>query len=268
MKLAACYTLFNGLELLDNSINQIFDCVDEIILCYQKISNKGNVSNEIEAFIHERKGKNKLHILFFEPDLHLNTKENERNKHQTMIDFAKKLNCTHFFLSATDHFYKKNEFLGAKKDCESLDFDVTFTKMYTYYKKYTWQITPIENYLMPFICKLYPETSIVKLRSHPYDKIVVDPSVKIFPCATWYVFEEEEIMMHHYSMVRIDIKNKFQNAAASIRWPNGLAEEFLFEWENYTINENSGVKYFQGRKIKEVPDYFFGKSIFTQSGQL
>jgi len=176
---------------------------------------------------------------------------------------AKKIGCTHFFLSATDHFYQQKEFLSAKKMCFSLDYDVTFTKMYTYYKEITWQLTPIEAYLMPFICKLYPETTIERRKSFPYDKIIVDPSVQIYPCNNWYIFSEEEIMLHHYSMIRTDIKNKFENAAASIRWNEKMIQEFYNEWEKYNIDENPGVKYFQGRKIKIVDNYFFPNTKFT-----
>jgi hypothetical protein len=257
MKLAACYTIFNGLELLNDSIAQIIDCVDEIIICWQKNSNKGNESTEIEAFISQYAGKKHIHLVRFYPNLTVNTKENERLKHNIMLESAKKLGCTHFFLSATDHFYKKKEFLEAKKMCFSLDYDVTFTKMYTYYKKITWQLTPIEAYLMPFICKLYSETTIDRKISFPYDKIVVDPSVRIYPSNNWYIFSEEEIMMHHYSMIRHDIKNKFKNAAASIRWNEKMIEDFQNEWDNYDIDYNPGIKYFQGRKIKIVENYFF-----------
>lgn len=263
MRLAACYTIFNGLELLNHSISQIDDICDEIIICWQKKSNKGNDSIEIESFVKQYIGKNKYHLVYFEPNLSINTKENELNKHKKMLDFAKKLHCTHFFMSATDHFYIKEDFLNAKKSCLSLDFDVTFTKMYTYYKDFTWQLTPIEGYLMPFICKIYSETTLERKKTFPYDKILVDPSVRIYPCNNWYVFSESEIMLHHYSMIRINIKNKFNNAAASIRWNQSMIDEFINEYENYNLSENKGIKYFQGRKIKEVDDYFFLTKVFT-----
>lgn len=260
MRLAACYTVFNGLELLENAIKQIREEVDEIIICWQKTSNTGNISADVEAFIKKFEGLHNYHIVFFEPKPGVFTKENEQAKHQLMIDKAKELDCTHFLLSATDHFYKKDEFSAAKKEVLSLDFDVTFTKMYTYYKLPTWQLTPIEDYFMPFICKLYPDTRIDRAKTFPYNEIRVDQSVQVRPCGNWNIFQEDEIMLHHFSMIRDDVKNKFSNAAASVRWKPEMIKDFQEEFENYDINKNPGVKYFQGRKIKVVEDYFLGST--------
>ena len=62
-------------------------------------------------------------------------------------------------------------------------------------------------------------------------------------------------MLYHYSMVRIDIKKKFSNAAIFKKTEERI-KEYEFEYENYDLEKNEGVKYFGGRKIKIVPDYF------------
>lgn len=253
MKLTACYTVFNGLELLEKSIDQIYNLVDEVIICYQTVSNKGNKCDKVEAFVyHHFASMEKVTIIDFTPDLKKNTKQNESVKHQLMIEEAKKNGSTHFFLSATDHYYHASEFIAAKKIVERDDYDVTFTKMFTYYKFPTWQLIPIEDYCMPFIMKLYANTEIVN-RTYP---IVVDPSVKVNTCEKWMLFASDLIMMHHYSMIRTDIKSKFLNAAASIRWGKNAVDVFVAEYENYNLNSNPGIQYFQGRKVKEVPNYF------------
>lgn len=254
MKLSACYTVFNGLELLGKSIEQIYPLVDNVIICYQTVSNTGNPCNRVENFVHYHfQSKKKVIIVHFHPDFSVNTKENERKKHQLMLETARKAGSTHFFLSATDHFYDKEQFCFAKKAAESCDFDVTFTKMFTYYKHPTWQLTPIEDYYMPFIMKLHDNTCIASIRNYP---LRVDPSVQVNTYKNWYLFSENQIMMHHYSMIRENIKNKFKNAAASMRWKPGDAENFANEFENYDITENPGIKYFNGRKIKEVENIF------------
>ena len=254
MKLAACYTVFNGLELLEKSIQQIYPVVDVIIICYQTVSNKGNECKQVEKFVqYNFLAKKKVEIVKFTPDLSVNTKENERRKHQLMLETARKSGCSHFFLSATDHFYQLTEFVNAKEHVKWEDIDVSFTKMYTYYKHPTWQLNPIESYYMPFIMRLHPETKIAVVRNFP---LKVDPSVQVNTFAKWYLFPEEQIMMHHYSMIRENIKDKFKNAAASIRWRNEEAEMFAAEFENYDIESNPGIKYFQGRKIKIVENHF------------
>jgi hypothetical protein len=253
MKLAVCFTVFNGLELLESAVENITNQADKIIICYQDVSNRGEYCPHVSGFMLRFLNQYKCHVIKYETDLNLNTKENERKKHQMMIDYAKTLDATHFLLTATDHFYKEDEIIFAKKVIKALDYDVTLTAMYTYYKFPTWQLTPIEDYYMPFICKLYPETKIERVRGFP---VRVDPSVQINTCKTWHLFPQDQVMLHHYSMIRVDIQNKFRNAAASIRWSKEQVEDFINEFENYDLDRNPGISYFNGRKIKVVDDYF------------
>ena len=215
MKLAAMYSVFNALELLPGSIKQIYDDVDGIVIAWQNVSNRGNKSPEVEDFMNMLKSSlpdgGKIHLLYFMPDLKIGTKENERRKYQMRLDYAKKLGYTHYFTSATDHYYEPERFRWAKQRCMEEDWCVSLTMMYTYYKYPTWRLTPIEQYCMPFICKLKPETMITASNKYPER---VDPSVRITPVDSFYKFTREEIMMHHYSMVRDDIRDKFTNAAA------------------------------------------------------
>jgi hypothetical protein len=241
MKLAVCYTIF-GTELLSKSIRNIIHLVDEVIICYQEVSNTGNK----KPFDWTHEYNPKYHFVKYETDLKLGTKENERRKHQLMINTATKLGCSHFILSATDHFYRKDEVIYAKK--KALSYDVTFTAMYTYFKHPTWQLNPKEDYFMPFICKL--PAKIINTTKYP---LLVDPSVRV-EHKTWYLFNEDECMLHHFSMVRKDIRKKFENAASDrVR---KQIEHYTNEFEMYDIQENPGVSYFKGRKIKEVPNYF------------
>lgn len=255
MKLAVGITVFNGLELLERCVDHYSPMVSDIIICWQRTSNKGNVSDEVEPMVRAIKKKYYGNIALAEyfPDFTVNTKENERRKHNLMLAVAKAHSCSHFILSATDHFYHQEEFEHGKRLVESMNYDVTFTKMFTYYKKPTWQLTPIENYYAPFIIKLHKETSFEKERSYP---LLVDPSLKVNTKNNWYLFKEFEIMMHHYSMVRNDVQNKFDNAAASIRWTPEQVKQYREEFDNYNLETNPGIAYFQGRKIKEVPNFF------------
>lgn len=253
MKLAACYSVFNGLELLEKSILQILPYVDVVIISYQTVSNLGNPDYNVLPFVLKFEGE-KFKTLCFVPDLDKNTKANEIEKHNAMLQYAKELGCTHAFMSATDHFYNSNQFINAKAEVKEMDYDITFTSMFTYYKKPTWCIDPIEEYMMPFIIKLHPITTIIKKPvGYPAH---TDPSVCINTFAKHKIFSPAEIMMHHYSMLRVDIHSKFNNAAASIRWQPSDKIKFINEYENYDIKNNPGVAYFSGRKIKVVPDYF------------
>ena len=253
MKLAAMYSVFNATELLEGSIQQIYDHVDGVCICWQRFSNRGNEIKEIDLMeIYHLEKMNKVTLLEWEADQALQTKTNERAKYQHRLDWAKTQGFTHYFTSATDHYYLPEEFKIAKQFCEEYTYSVTFTKMFTYYKWPTWRLTPIEDYLMPFICELTPHTMATP---QPYKGFHTDPSVRIAPVHNFYEFEQREIMMHHFSMVRWDIEHKFRNAAASVNWAEKV-EGFVVEHRDYDIKKNPGVSYFKGRKIEVVDDLF------------
>jgi hypothetical protein len=249
MRLGALYSVFNGIELLEKSINQIIDHVDVVVICYQTVSNVGECDIDLYNNLKHLSSR-KVHLCHWIPDLSLTTKQNERNKHNAMLKIARSFGCTHFLMSACDHFYDRNEFFNYKTYCEQQDFDVTLTAMYTYYKHPTWQLFPIEEYYMPFICKLYEHTEFVSGKRLNY---LVDPSLVLNTSEKLCLLP---LMMHHYSMVRVDILSKFRNAAAGVRWTAEQRSKFITEYENYDIDKNEGIEYFKGRKVKVVPNYF------------
>lgn len=253
MKLALCYTVFDGLELLPASIKTMQKHVDEIIICFQKVSFTNQTSDIVEAFCYgiQQSHKN-VHVIEYQFEAKFGSKQNERNKHNLLVNKAKALGCTHAVLSATDHFYMDSQVSYAKNVILEADYDCTFTKMYTYYKHPTWRLSEIEDYHMPFIFKLYPDTQIVKIgRKYP---VYVDPSVQVSTCENHTIFTPKEIMLHHLSMVRKDIREKLSNAASY--WQPHEVDRFIQELDGYDITENPGISYFKGKKIEVVPDYF------------
>jgi hypothetical protein len=252
MKLALLYTVWTGddMEMLSRSIGKHIGHVDKIIVSIQSISNKGNIcvenSKDVMDFI--MACGTEIQVINFTPDLKLNTKQNERNKHNEMIQYAKRQGFTHFILCACDHFYEPEQFEYAKKyHLEHPEIDVSFTKMRTYYKHENWYLDPIENYSMPFIHTMHETTEIAYSNFYP---VHVDPSVKVNTCYHSYEFDTDEIILHHYSMVRKDIEKKLRNAAASIRWSELQILQFISEYQN--AKPGYSISYFQGRKIVEI----------------
>jgi hypothetical protein len=124
--------------------------------------------------------------------------------------------------------------------------------MFTYYKHPAWQLTPMEEYLMPFIMKIYPQTEFGR-QKYP---VVVDPALKVNTARHWLIFPVEELVLHHMSMIRVNIREKMQNSVSLGYWPQGSAERYIKEFESYSLQENPGVEYFQGRKVQVVDNYF------------
>lgn len=251
VSLAFCYSVFNSCELLEGSIEQIYNHVDNIIICIQTVSNSGNKIDSFDLNICkylDLKYK-KITLCYYDTDVSLNPKENERRKHNLMIQKAKYIGSSHFIFGAADHYYIEEEFKSAVDYAIKRNFDLTASAMFTYYKKPEFQLTPIESYYMPFVMKMYPETKISKGQ---YD-FLTDPSVRIEPVYSKYIFEEDELMMHHFSMVRKDLISKFNNSASAQNWPEKI-EGFIKEYENASVGDS--ISYFKNRKIVEVPNYF------------
>lgn len=248
-KVGAFYTVYDGTELLSRSIANISTNVDEIIIVWQDISNTGKRSNIVEYICNTMAAKYGCKIYQYRPNLNDNPKLNELNKHQYAIDRLKQLGCTHFIAMACDHFYDVEDFKRSK--AEALNYDVTFTHMFTYYKYPTCQITPIEEYVAPFICRLYPETKFIK---NNYSGIITDPSVRINTRKTSKLFHVDDIMLHHYSMVRSNMREKLENSAS--RFSRNVIENLLNEYDNFELHTGQRISYFNNSLTKIVPNYF------------
>ena len=250
MKLASLYTVWNALELLEGSIDQIYNDTDLIVIGWQKKSHYGVFSTEVEAFCIQLKKKyKKVKLVEFIPQRG-NAKQQERSKINQMIKFAQRESCTHFFLSATDHYYVPSQFVIAKEKAKQ--YDVTASKMYTYFKDPSWRLQPIETYYMPFICKLrVNQTHSANTRGKW--NVYVDPALCILPNDSFYEFKEEELMMHHYSFIRKDIEGKLRIAAAK----GIFAKKIDSIIEDYKAFNGTGkIPYYSDHTIKVVKNYF------------
>jgi hypothetical protein len=251
MKLAALYTVWNGLELLNGSIDQIKNDVDIIFIGWQWRSNKGERSNEIENFLSQYDNDPKIVLIEFIPNFKNNTKKNELDKHNHLLEAARSEGCSHFVLLATDHYYEPEQFKATKEMIIERGCKITVSKMFTYYKRPEWRLDPPELYYMPFICEIAKDTRFEFSGRYP---VTVDPSLKLFPISVFYALQPKDLIMHHYSMIREDIENKFNNAAASIRWTPEKIETFTNEYKGAELGDS--IQYFGGRKLIAVENFF------------
>lgn len=249
MKIVAVYNIFNGLEIFDKSIEYTRKYVDEIIFVYQTISYRGSTNPDVIPTIEKYPDIKKYQ---FNPDMKLMPKDNELNKSNWMLDIARLNGADYMLFMDCDHIYQQGvKFTDAIE--KATKYDISWTKMQTYYKYPTWQLDPPEDYYMPFLIKLYPHTQFIK--NLPFYPVVVDPTLRINTFMNNYVFPFDDFHFHHYSMVRKDITEKFTNSPSRpLEYWQGRG--MVDEWYNYNIAENPGVKYFSGRKIKLAPNYF------------
>ena len=222
MKLGVSYNLFDGEELLRDSILSIRDSVDFVSVVYQKESNYGNpydprVDEILDELINEKLVDFAMPIKPDYDESHYELYEivhigayNEVNKRNIGLEISRQKECTHHLTIDVDEFYLKEEFDAMKEAIEEHDPDTTACKMVTYYKKPTLILDPPEDYLVTFIIKITPTAKFHW--NHPFP-VAVDPTRKLKP-GKFIELGRSGIEMHHMSYVRDDISIKLTNSSA------------------------------------------------------
>ena len=265
MKLGASYNLFDGEELLRDSILSIRDSVDFISVVYQKESNYGNpydprVDTILDELIDEKLVDFAMPIqLDYDPD-HWQPHErkhigafNEVNKRNVGIEISRQKGCTHHLAIDVDEFYLKEEFDAMKEVIEEHDPDTTACKMLTYYKKPTLILDPPEDYYVSFIIKINPETKFHW--NHPFP-VNVDPTRKLKP-GKFLQLGRKGIQMHHMSYVREDLNIKLTNSSALTNWSD-KRERLVEYWKDWKPGEQAflaGIDDFYS-DLKEIDNLF------------
>ena len=214
MKLGASYSVWNGEELLRSSLKSIRNNCDYINVVWSKTSWFGEPCNDnLEELLKELKKEGLIdEIIFFEPNPKLHSKQNELNKRNLGLEYAKKANCTHFLMMDSDEFYKEDEFKTAKEYI--LNNGITHSVCNQYlYSHINCRESTAANFFAVFIHKIDKNTKLVMNSctpipwySDPTKQIPID--IYSRPCIL------HNISMHHYTGVKKDIKSKYRNAAS------------------------------------------------------
>ena len=237
-KLIAIWSIWDSDELLPYSVNQIKSEVDIRIAVIQTTSNRGEV--------YEPKFEHSLfdYILTFEPNKRRTPMQNETDKRNMGIEFAKSLGGTHYILLDCDELYHTKEFARLK----ALIYGgarYSACRMYTYYGSPTQRIDPIERYYVPFINELTQHTHVGNNRNYP---ITCDPTrkdMRLRNAKDILLFNNP--IMHHFSWVRKDIKRKLRNSSS---------EKYSKNYAHYAKEFHSGkLVHFDGNLI-EVENIF------------
>ena len=236
-KIGVVYNVFDGEELLEDSIKSIKKNVDFIVVIFQTISNFGNEYDQSEI---ECKRLLELglvdEIRHYIPTIQYMENgsvfwesgcSNELAKRNFGLEICRDANCTHLLMMDTDEFYVNEQFEYALKEIFEGDFDSSFCQMVTYYKKPNLILNPKEKYYVPFIIKIKPNTEYKLFVSYPY-KIDQTRQTQVGNCIT---FMRQELEMHHFSYVRKDIEKKFVNSSSV--FPKEQVNDVIKHFKNY-----------------------------------
>jgi hypothetical protein len=213
MKIGVSYNVFDGEELLENSIKSIRDNVDHISVVYQTESNFGNpCSEELLPLLFKLEEDGLIDELFpYKPKFDKGGHYNEIRKRNIGLFMSEGAGCTHHMAMDSDEFYTDEQFKYLKKTMEEGDYDSSACQMTTYYKEPIYRLDPKEEYYVSLLFKIRQGKEYVM--GHPFP-VLVDPTRRMEP-GNCKVFTRNEIEMHHMSYVRKDIRRKLQNSSAS-----------------------------------------------------
>lgn len=243
MKLAACYNVYDGVELLAGSMRSIADHIDEFIIVYQDKSNFGETGFNPLDHINLSGFKN-VELIKYTPNVNSGHR-NETEKRNIAIRAARAKGCTHFLHLDVDEYYK--DFGEAKEAYIQSGSEGSVVGLYTYFKKPEWMFEKPDSYYVPFIHRLTGKTHTGAIH-YPFR---VDPTRKINTKNVSYL----PYYMHHFSWVRNDVTRKIRNSSAR----NNLRMSQILEAYNSPHIEANPDGYYVApfeQRIKVVDNYF------------
>jgi hypothetical protein len=237
MKIAAIYSVWDGVELLQSSIDSIRKHVHAIIVVWQRQSNWGEDLEGLEEEVSKITGIDEL--IQFAPYVspeRLNGVINETNKRALGYAAAKALGATHYMHIDCDEMHEPSTFDKAI-DYLSSGYESTYCLIDEY-------LTPTHKIgtsglFVPFITNICVKSGVRSL--YP---VLVDPTRKPETRNAICVGT-----MHHYTFVRKDIERKLKNSSAKVNY--NVAEEC-----NSIRASITNPLYFKGQPTILVPDYY------------
>jgi hypothetical protein len=232
MRLGVAYNVFDGIELLESSIDSVRPVADYICVIYQTTSNLGNFINaDVEAEVRRLRMSGKIdEMARYVPKVN-GGHVNELAKRNWGLDLAKSVGCTHFMTMDVDELYDKDELMFARQMVEAGGFQSSACKMLTYYRSGEFIVDPPEEYYVPLIYKIDGRVFSMSSRW----PVAADPTRRMLP-GNIKLFERNEIQMHHFSYVRKDIRAKLINSSASVNFKDRI-EEIAQHYENWQYGQ-------------------------------
>lgn len=252
MKLAAIYNVWDGVELLEKSMECLRGEVDLFIIVWQDVSNWGNPYNPMDEI--SLAGRSDVVLVKFSPSIRAfewkQAAKLEKSKRNLGLQLAHEHGCTHFLHMDCDEFYA--DFATAKAEYISSGAEGSVARMYTYFKRPTWRLADFDNYYVPFIHKLKKNTQAGQGR-YPY---YCDPT----RCINTHDVVLIQEPMHHMSWVRKDINRKADNSTAK---HNIGRSDLLRDYQDPNTGPGTKLVDYQDQELIEVCDLFGLTPLFS-----
>lgn len=238
MKIAAFFTVWGDDGLLKYAIQNIAPVVDKVFVIYSRYSNFGELDEQMNFY-------EEASYLLFEPNQAKKPAENERAKRNFGLDKLRQLGYTHFIMLDGDEFYEPQHFKKELTRFSDPNLKGLVCPLKCYFR--TPYLSVKDHTLVTFIHKITPELRFERNPRYPFavhqEMLSIDPTrqLNIFDGVEW-----SDIMMHHYSYIRPDVKKKVRNSTAR----RNLEVSSIFE-DYATAKEGGYNKFYKSEYTKE-----------------
>lgn len=247
MKLGLSYMVFTGEELLPFACSAIRSQVDYISVTYQTKSYFGNPCDPGLIPLLEKLKSNKLidEMVHYEHDSFLSPKENELRLRNLGLELSRNMDCTYHISSDVDEFYLSEQIDCAKKEIR--DYDFSLVPFVNYYKDPCYLVPKQKNLFVSFI---HPVSNSYEI--NPNFPFRIEITRKMKNCDKYKVFSSDEVLMHHMTYVRKNIRTKFENSC------NKNHQDIEELCRNHELHK-------LGDKVCIIPDYINHKTVKVEN---
>ncbi|MBP5160626.1 MAG: hypothetical protein ILP11_01050 [Alphaproteobacteria bacterium] len=211
LKWAVSYSVWDGEELLEESIRSIRGVADYVQVVWQKVSWRGTPASTLLEPLLKRLKEDRLidELVEFQPDINDKPWHNELKKRNLGLALLKKRGVDYFMTMDADEFYEADQLQEVK---------------YTILKEnLTHVYSPITTYLAPTKQLIEPSCFVnIWSRIHFFSRLghnrhapcLCDPTREVlhFPFAKYWV--QDKMAMHHFSKLRKNVMAKWRESSA------------------------------------------------------
>lgn len=224
---------FEGTEHLESIISEIKDLLDYVVIAKQNISYCGNkIDPEDDKEIDRLKNIGLVdEIIIYEPELDIEDRHQETNKRNMTIDFLQSKGCDYVLITDSDEIYNHDDFERAIQYIVDNKLEITYCRYINYYHD-------LEHYIaMPFKC--YVSFFFKSCYRYVFEcqdfREPSDPTRRVHKPLDVenYIFDWNDIKMHHMSWIRKNIRKKIENWSAKKFFANDVIEKSVEEFNNF-----------------------------------
>lgn len=217
-------------EFLRESIENLRPVVDDVIIVWSKMSNRGN------AGTFDADDWRDCILLNYEPTVSKGCHYNERAKRNLGLLEAKKRGFSHFLMMDCDEFYDAEHFARERDRMYESDLNGLVCGLMVYFKEPTLTIGPDPATRVPFIHRILRSLEFRTNKKYPFAYDENGP--RIDPTRQMNIDKRVEwspIIMHHYSWVRKNIMDKINNSSANLKGNPYILDDFNNAKEGYFV---------------------------------